>query len=135
MDFWDIFSKVLMTTYTIVLPLGLKWLANYHKEKKSATKYMRDSVMAIEDSVNALAEKVDYNEAMTSRYRIIRAADEVRRGEKLSQDSLDQLGEDIEIYRAYCDSHPSYKNHKGKSSMDLIEKYEDKKDEQALKGE
>lgn len=81
----------------------------------------------LNDKVNGLINRRDFDEAMTSRYRLIRAADEILEGHKISDDHLQQLGEDIEIYNTYCLSHPDYKNHKGKKSMQIVTDYENEK--------
>lgn len=82
-------------------------------------------VDAISKKQESLEQKEAYREAMTSRYRIIRAADEIRNGEQLSDEHLEQLGEDIEIYDTFCDNHPDYKNHKGQKSKAMVLAYED----------
>lgn len=122
----SIIGKVLMATYTICLPILLAWVHESKKEKKKSREFMAESVESINKTVKGLIEKIDMNEAMTSRYRIIRAADEIRNGADLSEEHIEQLGEDIEIYRHYCEVvNPGYKNHKGQMSMKMVLKYEE----------
>lgn len=122
----DILIKLLIATYTFCLPVLVKRISQLRKEKKDENEVIVDTVSKLTDSVNNLSEKLDFNEAMTSRYRIIRAADEIINGVELSDEHLEQLGEDIEIYKAYCAKHDDYKNHKGQLSMKLVLDYERK---------
>lgn len=130
----SIIGKVLMATYTICLPILLAWVHESKKDKKKQRDFMVESVESINNTVKDLIEKIDTNEAMTSRYRIIRAADEVRNGGELSEDAVEQLAEDLDIYDSFCDRHPSFKNHKGKNSRRIVVEYEERlsrrKDEQ-----
>lgn len=75
-------------------------------------------------SQKELSKSQDETKMSTSRYRIIRAADEIRAGKVLSKDHMEQLGEDAEIYVSYCNTHPEFKNHKGKQSLNLFLEYE-----------
>lgn len=96
-------------------------------------KDLKDNINDIKKEVNAIKENNDTERAMTSRYRIIRAADELRNGaSKLSEDHLEQLGEDIDIYDKYCKTHPMYRNHKGQKSKALILAYEQQLEDNKL---
>lgn len=86
--------------------------------------YLSNEIAGIKNDITDLKEADELREAMTSRYRIIRAADEVNNGIIISDDHLDQLGEDIDIYDHYCETHPEYKNHKGQRSKQMIQDYE-----------
>ena len=74
-----------------------------------------------------MKEDNEFTKAMTSRYRIIRAADEIRNGNDISDEHLEQLGEDVEIYDGYCNSHTNYSNHKGQKSKELVLSYENQR--------
>lgn len=87
-------------------------------------KDLKNDIDGIKSEISDLKESDDQNRAMTSRYRIIRAADEIRNGVMLSDDHIEQLGEDIDIYDKYCKSHPSYLNHKGQRSKEIVTNYE-----------
>lgn len=137
----EIVCTLLITTYSICLPLLVKWIHQMKVDKQQTKKRMTESVSNIYDKMDKLMDglcrlndKTDFNEAMTSRYRIIRAADEIRNSIDLSEEHLEQLGEDIEIYRAYCSTHPDYRNHKGQNSMQLVLEYEEKKLGGAING-
>ena len=85
---------------------------------------MNQMIQVVNDKIQETNDKQEMIEAMTSRYRIIRGADEIRNGIILSDDNIEQLGEDIEIYDSYCKNHPEYKNHKGQISKRVVLDYE-----------
>lgn len=129
----SIIGKVLMATYTICLPMLLAWVHESKKEKKKQREFMVQSVESINNTVKGLIEKIEMNEAMTSRYRIIRAADEIRNGGELSDDAVEQLAEDLDLYDTFCENHPGYKNHKGRNSRRIVIEYEEKLNEKRRK--
>ena len=70
-------------------------------------------VLELSEKVDKLEYKVDQNEAITSRVRILRFGDEIREGTKLhSKESFDQVLDDITRYDAYCKQHPEFENAK-----------------------
>lgn len=95
-----------------------------NRELNERMSNMENNIKELKEGQKESKEKQDYIEAMTSRYRIIRAAGELQNGQELFQDHLEQLGEDREIYKEYCRKHPDYKNHKGQFSMKIVDEYE-----------
>ncbi|MBQ0113226.1 MAG: hypothetical protein KBT03_08875 [Bacteroidales bacterium] len=85
---------------------------------------VNNNMIVMNKAIQTIGDKQEFTEAMTSRYRIIRGADELRNGQELSDEHIEQLGEDIETYDTYCKNHPNYKNHKGQVSKKLILDYE-----------
>lgn len=70
-------------------------------------------VKDLSEKVDKIEYKVDQNEAITSRVRILRFGDEIREGTKLhSKESFDQVLDDITRYDAYCKQHPEFENAK-----------------------
>lgn len=136
--------KTLEITYSVCLPLVLAYIVNrinrIKNDKIKSNKYVEDSFKTLFDrltdmdtkiknqsaKIDKLDKRIEFKDAMTCRYRIIRAADEIRNGSELSEEHLEQLGEDIEIYKNYCKAHPDYTNHKGQKSMQLVLDYEDR---------
>lgn len=123
--------NLIMTTYSIMLPLLLGFIArqiNKLKKSKAEQKADFDNMLKeIRSAGSELAEiksKLEYDEAMNSRYRMVRVADEIKNGVEPSEDTLEQLAEDLDIYDSYCDRHPDYKNHKGRNSRRIIIEYE-----------
>lgn len=67
-------------------------------------------IEAIKNQVTALDEKVDENQAINIRVRILRFEDEIQMGKIHSKDSWDQVMDDINRYETYTESHPKFKN-------------------------
>lgn len=65
-------------------------------------------------------ERLDLVDAENARYRIIRFADEIRCGQRHSEEHFNQIITDIDKYEAYCDNHPSYKNNKAQMAISRI---------------
>ena len=70
-------------------------------------------VKDLSEKVDKLEYKVEQNEAITARVRILRFGDEIREGNKIhSKESFDQVLDDITRYDAYCKQHPEFENAK-----------------------
>lgn len=90
---------------------------------------MRTRFCEIDSQMNrkfdTLSEDLKYSVAMSSRYRLIRAADELKNGIEISPDHLEVLlQDDLKVYKMYCDNHPEYINHKGQKSVQILLAYE-----------
>ena len=65
-------------------------------------------------------DRLDMDAAVTSRVRILRFNDELLRDEEHTKEAYDQVLSDIDVYEAYCISHPDFKNNKTKMSASYI---------------
>lgn len=65
-------------------------------------------------------DRLDMDAAITSRVRILRFNDELLRDEEHTKEAYDQVLSDIDVYEAYCVSHPDFKNNKTKMSASYI---------------
>lgn len=65
-------------------------------------------------------DRLDLEAAITSRVRILRFNDELLRDEKHTKEAFDQVLSDIDVYEAYCASHPDFKNNRTKMSASYI---------------
>jgi hypothetical protein len=63
----------------------------------------------------------DLDRALDARRRILRFADEIRRGDRHSHEHFDNILEDISNYVKYCDEHPNFQNEKARVSIKIIE--------------
>jgi len=66
------------------------------------------------------AKKSDRKDADIHRSRILRFADDVRRGISFSDEYYVQILEDIKDYEEYCDSDKDYKNSRAVNSIEVI---------------
>ena len=65
-------------------------------------------------------DRLDLEAAITSRVRILRFNDELLRDEEHTKEAYDQVLSDIDVYEAYCASHPDFKNNRTKMSASYI---------------
>lgn len=105
----------------ITLFLNRKW----QKEDRTADRITELSakIDKVSDELSAHIEQNELSEARQARVRILRFADECRRGEKHSKDHFDSLlseGGDIDAYEDYCDKHPKFKNNMTATSVKII---------------
>ena len=76
----------------------------------------------IEDRLDTHIASEKQNQAKQARSRILRFADECRRGEKHSEEFFDNMmEEDIPLYETYCNNHTDFKNNKAVASIKIIE--------------
>ena len=69
-------------------------------------------VKTLSQKISDLEAKIDRNEAIGARVRILHFSDEVMRKVQHSHESFEQTLEDIDTYEDYCDKHPEFKNNK-----------------------
>lgn len=120
-------SLIAATVTLITLFLNRKW----QKEDRTAD-CITELSTKIDNVANELTAHVEANElaeAREARVRILRFADECRRGEKHSKEHFDTVlseGGDVDIYEDYCSKHPKFPNSKTTTSVKIIkELYED----------
>jgi len=65
-------------------------------------------------------KKSDRKDADIHRSRILRFADDVRRGQEFSDEYYVQILDDIKTYEDYCESDKDYKNSRAVSSIEVI---------------
>lgn len=118
--------------WTAVLVAGIAFLGSTgiwtlldHKQQRRAEKEMQDNelmkeIKAVRQDIADLSARVDENEAIASRIRILKFADELFMDANHSKDSFDQCLSDITNYRAYCAANPNFKNDKTEETCDYI---------------
>lgn len=89
-------------------------------ELKAAIKESNDD---IEDVKKTLANHIREDEddkQRQARIRILRFYDEICEGKKHSENHFEDILDDIDAYENYCDSHPNFKNSRGKTAIEYI---------------
>lgn len=69
-----------------------------------------DKSKDIEKKLDALAQRVDENQAILARTHILRFSDEIRNGVEHSNEYFRQQLDDCDTYERYCEQHPEFKN-------------------------
>lgn len=87
---------------------------------EASTVGLKTDLDELRDFVHNVDSKIDEDRAVTARVRILRFNDELLEAKKHSKDSYDQVLSDIDVYEAYCEQHPDFKNNKTKMSASNI---------------
>ena len=69
-----------------------------------------DKSKEIEKKIDALADRVDENQAILARTHTLRFSDEIRNGIEHSKEYFRQQLDDCDTYERYCEAHPDFKN-------------------------
>lgn len=101
------------------------WTLIDHRQQRRADREMQNSelmkeIKAVRQDLAELRKKVDENEAIASRIRLLKFADELFMDANHSKDSFDQCLSDITNYRAYCAANPNFKNDQTEETCDYI---------------
>jgi len=70
--------------------------------------------------IDDVIDKIDRNQAIEARIRILRANDEMRQDVHHSYEYFKQLHSDITEYEKYCSKHPDFKNNEAINSIEYI---------------
>ena len=91
-----------------------------NKETLERMKELSDKMDRIETHDAAQDERMAEAEARGARRRILRFADEVKRREKHSEESFNEVLDDITRYERYCEDNPRFLNGKTEASVAVI---------------
>jgi hypothetical protein len=81
-------------------------------------------IQDLSNRVDILEKRIDENQAITYRTRILRFSDEMYNGVKHSRESFEQTLSDIDSYNKYCQNHPEFINSKTiNAAQHINEKY------------
>jgi len=116
----------------------VQFLINRHDSRndknKEILKAISDLDAKVEERFKSLDEKIDLvdakgdeRNAVSSRVRILRFADEMQEDRKHSKDSWDQCLSDVTEYERYCEDHPKFKNGQTAATVSYIKRiYEER---------
>lgn len=92
-----------------------------NRKKTDATlKQTQDSIAAMQRTLDAHIKEDEDEKARSQRYRILMFYDEMCENKSHSESHFEDILEDIDEYEKYCDSHPDFKNNRGKVAMEYI---------------
>lgn len=98
--------------WAVVMKLIDVWIS-----RKSGMQAMLER---IQSSIDAERDAREQKDAEDARNRILRFADECRRGERHSEEFFIQVREDITFYESYCGAHPDFRNQRTVASEAII---------------
>ena len=99
----------------------LNWIGKRtNKELFAEIEQLKTAIDDIDDKQCKLEDNFEEQNAINCRVRILRFSDEMRRHIKHSQESFDQVFEDIDVYEQHCATHPNFKNNKTITAKERI---------------
>lgn len=108
----------------------IEFLIRRSDEKKDKNSEVLDTLAAIKDRIIGIESRMDKENADEARRNILFFDDELRRDVDHSEESFNQVLEDIKFYRNYCRTHTDYENDKAVSAISHIrETYQHVKNE------
>lgn len=107
----------------------VEFLIRRHDAKKDknsevlkAIEDVGSKIESVEDKMKDIDYKVDRNEAIMCRARILRFNKELIKKEKHTHEEFGQCLEDCDKYEMFCDTHPNFLNNKAKLSIENIKR-------------
>lgn len=78
------------------------------------------SVVKVQTTLDAHIREDEDERAKSQRYRILRFYDEMCEHREHSESHWEDILDDIDAYEKYCETHPLFKNSRGKVAMEYI---------------
>ena len=100
----------------------VQFLISRHDQKHDKLKGVYEAIEGLSKQIKSVADKADERNAVNSRVRILRFADEMMEGKRHSKDSWDQVMSDITDYEKYCDAHPDFRNGQTAATVEYLKK-------------
>lgn len=108
----------------------IEFLIRRSDDKKEKNSKVLAAIQALSDKITAIEGRMDKGNADSARRRILAFDDELRRGLDHSEESYNQILQDIKFYRDFCRTHDDYENDKATSAIAQIrETYQHVKNE------
>ena len=98
----------------------LQFLITRHDEKKKNS--LMKAIESVKKEVDDLKLYVQQNRVVAARIRILTFSDEIRHKMKHSKEMFDQINDDIDLYRRYCNKNPDFQNNKAVMAISNIER-------------
>lgn len=100
----------------------VQWIIHRKDKKTEKDDEILKELRSLKGRVDAIAQSAADDRATNARIRILSFSDEVRHGVRHSKEAFDQVNLDIDMYKAYCHSHPDYQNNRGHMAIENIER-------------
>lgn len=94
----------------------IQFLIQRSDEKKDKNSEVLKGIKDLADKILGLESRMDKENADEARRRILAFDDELRRKTEHSEESFNQILQDIKFYRNYCRTHADYENDKASSA-------------------
>ena len=98
-------------------------IANRKKTEASireSDEQVKKNLAEVKSTLDAHIREDEEDRIRTKRYRILRFYDEMCEGKRHSESHFEDVLEDIDDYKQFCETHPSFKNSRGHAAMVAI---------------
>lgn len=86
----------------------------------SNRKKTQDSIATLQQTLDLHIKEDEDDKARQARLRILRFNDELCENRLHSESYFEDILDDIDMYEAYCDKHPAFKNNRGHVAMQHV---------------
>ena len=98
----------------------IQFLINRKDAMSERESKILDAIRELSDKIIGVEKRIDRDGADAARRNILLFDDELRRGEAHSEESYNQVLEDIRHYRQFCRDNDDYENDKATNSIEHI---------------
>ena len=98
----------------------LQFLITRNDEKKKNS--ILTVINGIKKELDEIKNEINKNEVIASRIRILQFSDEIRHKQRHSKEMFDQINDDIDKYRRYCNKHDDFINNRAVMAIGNIER-------------
>ena len=98
----------------------IEFLIRRKDERSDKWSEVLEAIESLKSAVGGIDERFDKENADEARRNILAFDDELRRGMDHSEESYNQILEDMNYYVRYCKSHPDYENNKASNAIHHI---------------
>lgn len=95
----------------------VEFLIRRSDAKKDKNSEVLKAIKDLADKITGIENRMDKENADDARRNILSFDDELRRGVPHSEESFNQVLQDIKFYRNYCRTHTDYENDKATSAI------------------
>lgn len=114
MDFWNTLVGCLFGGSFIAF---IEFLIRRSDEKKDKNSEVLKAIRDLADKITGIESRMDKENADEARRSILSFDDELRRGMEHSEESFNQVLQDVKYYRNFCRTHADYENDKATSAI------------------
>lgn len=98
----------------------IEFLIRRSDEKQDKNSEVLKAIQSLAEKITGIENRMDKENADEARRNILSFDDELRRGVPHSEESFNQVLQDIKFYRNYCREHTDYENDKATSAITHI---------------
>lgn len=116
----DILSSLMGGTIVAAVFTFAQFLITRRDAKAEKESKILKAIAELAETVAGIRKDISVDKADNARRNILLFDDELRRGIDHSEESYNQVLDDIKMYRNFCNSHPDYENDKASSAREHI---------------